>query len=163
MFPFCRSTDTDSGASSAAASRSARASAERPLWLWVLQVYEEELRENPDNYSVLLMRADEYYRHQEYIRWVDVHCARKHFVGSAHVVFLHCHFCLSNAVTAAPQVGLYRYLRAGIAQSHYHYLAALKDYEYIIEQRIYNYHGIYGSIPYRPRGGRAVRHPVHCS
>lgn len=39
-----------------------------PMTQAVLQVYEEELRENPDNYSVLLMRADEYYRHQEYIR-----------------------------------------------------------------------------------------------
>lgn len=53
---------------------------------------------------------------------------------------------LSNAITTAPRVGMYRYLRAGIAQSHYHYLAALQDYENIIANRIYNYHGIYASM-----------------
>lgn len=269
-----------------------------PMTQAVLQVYEEELRENPDNYSVLLMRADEYYRHQEYIRALadidraltliparetesilqarmlragihnqsgrsaealaDLEAAallapesvsvllqkgntevelgntadaradfqkvlsltprsaeayiglakvavKENNMGTANemlasavnidpsnpdtyirraavrksmgnhngavddlvlalsvnaenpvalselVAYGNTNYPaamagLSNAVTAAPQVGLYRYLRAGIAQSHYHYLAALKDYEYIIEQRIYNYHGIYGSI-----------------
>lgn len=53
---------------------------------------------------------------------------------------------LSSAVTAAPQVGMYRYLRAGIAQAHYNYLAALDDYKALIDQRLYDYHGIYASI-----------------
>lgn len=53
---------------------------------------------------------------------------------------------LSNAVSTAPQVGMYRYLRAGIAQGHYHYLAALQDYEALVANRIYNYYGIYASM-----------------
>ncbi len=53
---------------------------------------------------------------------------------------------LTSAVSAAPRVGMYRYLRAGIAQAHYHYLAALQDYETIISERLYNYHGIYASM-----------------
>lgn len=53
---------------------------------------------------------------------------------------------LSSAVTAAPQVGMYRYIRAGIAQAHFNYLAALEDYQTIVRERIYDYHGIYASI-----------------
>lgn len=53
---------------------------------------------------------------------------------------------LTNAIQAAPQVGMFRYLRAMIAQSHYHYLAALSDYKYILDNNIYNYHGIYASM-----------------
>lgn len=53
---------------------------------------------------------------------------------------------LTSAVSAAPQTGMYRYLRAGLAQAHFHYLAALEDYEYIINNRLYNYHGIYASM-----------------
>lgn len=53
---------------------------------------------------------------------------------------------LSSAVSAAPRIGMYRYLRAGIAQAHYHYLAALQDYQTIISERLYNYHGIYASM-----------------
>ena len=39
-----------------------------PITQAVLAVYEEELQENPRDYNVLLSRADEYYRHSEYIR-----------------------------------------------------------------------------------------------
>lgn len=53
---------------------------------------------------------------------------------------------LTNAISAAPNVGMFRYLRAGIAQGHYHYLAALEDYQIILDSRLYNYHGIYASI-----------------
>lgn len=53
---------------------------------------------------------------------------------------------LSNAITQAPQVGMYRYLRAVIAQAHYHYLAAINDYNAILDQELYNYHGLYASI-----------------
>lgn len=53
---------------------------------------------------------------------------------------------LSNAVTSAPRVGMFRYLRAGIAQKHFHYLAALQDYEAIVRDRLYDYHGIHASI-----------------
>lgn len=53
---------------------------------------------------------------------------------------------LTNAMTKAPSNGMYPYLRAKIAQGNFNYLAALKDYEYIIEKELYNYHGIYASI-----------------
>lgn len=53
---------------------------------------------------------------------------------------------LSNAVSQAPQVGMYRYIRAVIAQAHYHYLAAITDYQTILDEKLYNYHGIYASI-----------------
>lgn len=53
---------------------------------------------------------------------------------------------LSSAVTAAPRNGMFRYLRARIAQGHYHYLAALDDYQYIVNNNLDNYHGINASI-----------------
>lgn len=53
---------------------------------------------------------------------------------------------LSNAVAQAPQQGMFRYIRAVIAQAHFHYLAALTDYQYILDNRIYDYHGIYASM-----------------
>ncbi len=53
---------------------------------------------------------------------------------------------LSNAIAAAPQTGMYRYIRAVIAQAHFHYLAAISDYRTILDEKLYNYHGIYASI-----------------
>lgn len=53
---------------------------------------------------------------------------------------------LSNAIQQAPQVGMFYYMRAIIAMSHYHYLAAIADFNTIIDQNLYNYHGIYGSL-----------------
>ncbi|MDE6612173.1 MAG: tetratricopeptide repeat protein [Muribaculaceae bacterium] len=53
---------------------------------------------------------------------------------------------LSNAISQAPQVGMFRYIRAVIAQAHYHYLAAIADYRAILDQQLYNYYGIYASI-----------------
>lgn len=53
---------------------------------------------------------------------------------------------LSNAVAQAPQVGMFRYIRAMIAQAHFHYLAAIADYQTILKENLYNYHGIYASI-----------------
>lgn len=53
---------------------------------------------------------------------------------------------LTTAVLAAPNTGMYRYLRAGLAQAHYHYLAALEDYQTILDRRLYDYHGIYASM-----------------
>ncbi|MDE6316933.1 MAG: tetratricopeptide repeat protein, partial [Muribaculaceae bacterium] len=49
---------------------------------------------------------------------------------------------LSNAISQAPNVGVYYYLRAMIAQAHYHYIAAIADYNTIIDKKLYNYHGI---------------------
>lgn len=53
---------------------------------------------------------------------------------------------LSNAIKLAPDNGLFRYLRAGIALSHYNYKAALDDYTYIINHRLYDYDGLYGNL-----------------
>lgn len=53
---------------------------------------------------------------------------------------------LSSAITQAPSVGMFRYIRAVIAQAHYHYLAAIQDYRYILDENLYNYYGIYASI-----------------
>ncbi len=53
---------------------------------------------------------------------------------------------LSSAVAAAPRNSMYRYLRARIAQGHYHYLAALDDYQTILRENLDNYHGISASI-----------------
>lgn len=53
---------------------------------------------------------------------------------------------LTSAMQAAPANGMYPYLRAMIAQSHFNYTAALKDYRMIIDKGLYNYHGIHASM-----------------
>lgn len=53
---------------------------------------------------------------------------------------------LGHAIESVPGNGLYRYLRATIAQAHYNYLAAIDDFQTIIDQRLYNYHGLNASI-----------------
>lgn len=53
---------------------------------------------------------------------------------------------LSNAISQAPEVGMFYYIRATIAQAHYHYVTAINDYGTIIEKNLYNYHGIHGAL-----------------
>lgn len=53
---------------------------------------------------------------------------------------------LSNAIAQAPKVGMFLYLRAMIAQAHFKYLAAISDYEKILDEQLYNYNGLYASI-----------------
>lgn len=53
---------------------------------------------------------------------------------------------LTRAIQAVPRNGLYRYLRATIAQSHYNYVAALADLNTILEQQLYSYHGLQASV-----------------
>lgn len=53
---------------------------------------------------------------------------------------------LSNAITQAPNIGIYYYIRAMIAQAHYHYVAAIADYNTIIDKKLYNYHGIHAKL-----------------
>lgn len=53
---------------------------------------------------------------------------------------------LSNAITQAPNVGVYYYIRAMIAQAHYHYKSAISDYNTIIDKKLYNYHGIHAKL-----------------
>ncbi|MBQ9077375.1 MAG: tetratricopeptide repeat protein [Muribaculaceae bacterium] len=53
---------------------------------------------------------------------------------------------LSNAIRQAPKVGMFYYLRAVIASTHHNYLAAISDFNKIINENLYNYHGLYGSL-----------------
>lgn len=53
---------------------------------------------------------------------------------------------LSNAIKQAPEVGMFYYLRAVIAQAHYNYGAAIADFNKIINDNLYNYYGIYASL-----------------
>ncbi len=53
---------------------------------------------------------------------------------------------LTDAMRQAPNVGMFVYLRAFIAQAHYRYTAALTDYEDIVARNLYNYQGIYASM-----------------
>ncbi len=53
---------------------------------------------------------------------------------------------LTEVMRQAPNVGMYPYLRAVIAQHHYHYKAALADYQAILDNNLYNYQGIWRSM-----------------
>lgn len=52
---------------------------------------------------------------------------------------------LSNAIRQAPRVGMFYYIRATIAKAHHRYPAAISDYTKIINDRLYDYGGLYGS------------------
>lgn len=53
---------------------------------------------------------------------------------------------LTSAMQSAPKVGMFVYLRAVISQAHFRYTAALDDFRRIIDQQLYDYHGIYASM-----------------
>ncbi len=53
---------------------------------------------------------------------------------------------LSNAIQQAPKVGMFYYIRGVIANYHYNYGVALADFKKIIQENLYNYHGIYKEI-----------------
>lgn len=53
---------------------------------------------------------------------------------------------LSSAIRQAPKVGMYYYIRGVIASAHYNYVAALADFKKIVNENLYNYHGIYKEI-----------------
>lgn len=53
---------------------------------------------------------------------------------------------LTEAIRQAPAVGMYLYLRAVIAQRHYHYKAALEDYRTILDNNLYSYQGLWRSM-----------------
>ena len=46
----------------------AQSGIDNPITKAVLQVYEQQLRENPGDYITRLRRAYEYYQHDEYLR-----------------------------------------------------------------------------------------------
>lgn len=53
---------------------------------------------------------------------------------------------LSNSISLAPEQGMFYYIRAVIAQAHFHYMSAITDYRKIIDENMYNYAGIFGSL-----------------
>lgn len=53
---------------------------------------------------------------------------------------------LTSAIQKAPKVGMYVYIRARIAQAHHRYKAALEDFQRILKEQLYDYHGIYASM-----------------
>lgn len=53
---------------------------------------------------------------------------------------------LTNAMKLAPENGLFRYLRAMIAEAHFNYQPAIDDFNYIIANKLYDYHGLNASL-----------------
>lgn len=53
---------------------------------------------------------------------------------------------LTTAIEQAPNVAMFVYLRATIAQTHFHYTAALADYKRILDRQLSTYNGIYASM-----------------
>ncbi len=53
---------------------------------------------------------------------------------------------LTDAIRRAPRNPLFYYLRASIAAAHFHYLAAIDDFKYIIDNQLYDYSGLYCSL-----------------
>ncbi|MDE7120442.1 MAG: tetratricopeptide repeat protein, partial [Muribaculaceae bacterium] len=53
---------------------------------------------------------------------------------------------LSNAVSHAPEQGMFYYIRAAIAQAHHHFMPAVTDYKKIINDNLYSYPGIYNDL-----------------
>lgn len=67
-------------------------------------------------------------------------------VNISHVDYNAVISALSSAISQAPEVGIYIYIRASIEQAHYHYLQAAADFNEIIDRNLYNYHGIHASL-----------------
>lgn len=53
---------------------------------------------------------------------------------------------LTGAIRRAPRNPLFYYLRASIAAAHFHYLSAIDDFKYIIDNNLYDYSGLYCSL-----------------
>lgn len=53
---------------------------------------------------------------------------------------------LTSVIEQAPNVGMFVYLRAVIAQAHYNYVAAIADYQRILDRNLSDYRGIYVSM-----------------
>lgn len=53
---------------------------------------------------------------------------------------------LSTAIAQAPKNALFWYLRAQIEQAHNHFAPAIRDYRKILDDKLYNYRGIYASL-----------------
>lgn len=53
---------------------------------------------------------------------------------------------LTGAIRQAPRQPLFYYLRASIAAAHFHYGAAIDDFNHIIKEKLYDYSGLYCSL-----------------
>jgi len=53
---------------------------------------------------------------------------------------------LTGAIRQAPRNPLFYYLRASIAAAHFHYGAAIDDFNHIITEKLYDYSGLYCSL-----------------
>lgn len=53
---------------------------------------------------------------------------------------------LTAAIRQAPRNPFFYYLRASIAAAHFHYSAAIEDFDFIIKERLYEYAGLYCSL-----------------
>lgn len=53
---------------------------------------------------------------------------------------------LSNAVSHAPEQGMFYYIRAAVAMAHHHFMPAITDYKKIITDNLYSYPGIYNDL-----------------
>lgn len=53
---------------------------------------------------------------------------------------------LSNAIRQAPKVGMFYYIRGVIACAHFNYVSALSDFKKIVQDNLYNYHGLYNEM-----------------
>lgn len=53
---------------------------------------------------------------------------------------------LSSAISKAPRNGMFYFIRAMIAQGHCHYLAAIADYDKIINENLDSYPGLNGAL-----------------
>mgnify|MGYP004443347969 FL=1 len=53
---------------------------------------------------------------------------------------------LNNSIDKAPRVGMFYYVKAGIAMNHNHFAEAEKSLQTIIDNKLYDYHGIYADL-----------------
>lgn len=120
---------------------------DNPMTRAVLQVYEQQLQEHPDDYEIWMARANEYYTHSEYLRALnDVDNALKYIPLSktqercdalqlrANIYiqterYDEAYTDLSNVVTLQPNNYVAIYQLANVEYSKGDYKAAAMDYK----------------------------------
>ncbi len=53
---------------------------------------------------------------------------------------------ISTVISQVPEQGMFYYIRANVAQDHFHFVQALDDYRHIVAENLYDYPGIYRSM-----------------
>lgn len=53
---------------------------------------------------------------------------------------------ISATIQKVPNNPLYYYMRATVAENHYHYTDAIADYQYMLDNKLYKYPGLYASL-----------------